>query len=64
MASAMAMAQRFSLANMVPQNQKQNSDPWPKIEQDTRRYVMRAQGDVFVMTGPVFEPGSPSIGSN
>ncbi len=49
---------------MVPQNPQQNSGPWSKIEQDTRRYVMRAQGDVFVITGPVFEPGSPTIGAN
>ena len=64
MPNATAMAQSFSLANMVPQNQKQNSGAWSKIEQDTRRYALRAKGDVFVITGPVFGPGSPSIGSN
>lgn len=58
-----AMAQSFSLANMVPQNPKQNSGPWAKIEEDTRRYVMRAQGDVFVITGPVFEVGAQRIGA-
>ena len=35
---------------------------WAKIEQDTRRYVRRAKGDVFVITGPVFTQGSPRIG--
>ena len=25
---------------------------------------MRAQGDVYVITGPVFAPGSPAIGAN
>lgn len=59
-----AMAQSFSLANMVPQNPKQNSGAWAKIEEDTRAYVMRAQGDVYVITGPVFAPGSPTIGTN
>ena len=59
-----AMAQSFSLANMVPQNSRQNSGPWAKIEKDTRHYVMRAKGDVFVITGPVFEPGGPTIGAN
>jgi endonuclease G len=59
-----AMSQSFSLANMVPQNRKQNSGPWAKIEQDTRRYVMRATGDVYVITGPVFGPSSPVIGPN
>lgn len=58
-----AMAQSFSLANMVPQDPKQNGGPWAKIEADTRRYVMRARGDVYVVTGPVFEPGAPRIGA-
>ena len=57
-----AMAQSFSLANMVPQDRKQNGGPWAKIEEDTRRYVMRAQGDVYVITGPVFESNPPRIG--
>ena len=57
-----AMAQSFSLANMVPQDRKQNGGPWAKIEEDTRRYVMRAQGDVYVITGPVFDANPPRIG--
>ena len=64
MPNATAMAQSFSLANMVPQDQKQNSGPWSKIEQDTRRYAARAKGDVFVITGPVFGPGSTTVGPN
>lgn len=59
-----AMAQSFSLANMVPQNIQHNGGAWAKIEQDTRRYVRRAQGDVYVITGPVFTPDSPRIGFN
>lgn len=59
-----AMAQSFSLANMVPQNPTQNSGAWSKIEQDTRRYALRAKGDVFVITGPVFGPNSQTIGAN
>ena len=58
-----AMTQSFSLANMVPQDPQQNSGPWSKIEQDTRRYAMRAQGDVYVITGPVFGPDSQTIGA-
>ncbi|GKS91191.1 DNA/RNA non-specific endonuclease [Acidovorax sp. SUPP2539] len=58
-----AMAQSFSLANMVPQDRAQNSGPWAKIEEDTRRYVMRARGDVYVITGPVFEAGAQRIGA-
>lgn len=58
-----AMAQSFSLANMVPQDQRQNSGPWNKIEQDTRKYIMRAKGDVYVFTGPVYANNSERIGA-
>ena len=57
-----AMAQSFSLANMVPQNAQQNGGSWAKIEQDTRKYALRAKGDVYVITGPVFESKAPTIG--
>ena len=58
------MAQSFSLANMVPQDIQHNGGAWAKIEQDTRRYIRRANGDVFVITGPVFTPESPRIVGN
>jgi hypothetical protein len=31
---------------------------------DTRHYVKRAKGDVFVITGPVFTDAGPRIGAN
>jgi len=62
MNTAKAMTQSFSLANMVPQDQRQNAGPWSKIEQDTRKYVMRAKGDVYVFTGPVYTEASKTIG--
>lgn len=64
MPTPVAMAQSFSLANMVPQSQKQNSGPWAKIEKDTRHYASRAKGDVYVITGPVFDQSSTTIGAN
>lgn len=64
MSTPTAMAQSFSLANMVPQNIQHNAGAWAKIEQDTRRYVLRAKGDVYVITGPVFSKDSPVIGRN
>ncbi|MCX2861311.1 DNA/RNA non-specific endonuclease [Paucibacter sp. PLA-PC-4] len=64
MATEDAMAQSFSLANMVPQAIRHNSGAWAKIEQDTRKYVQRAAGDVYVITAPVFANSSPRIGPN
>ena len=64
MATPTSMTQSFSLANMVPQNIQHNGGSWAKIEQDTRRYVLRAKGDVYVITGPVFTLASPVIGRN
>lgn len=64
MPTAQAMAQSFSLANMVPQSSKQNSGPWARIEKDTRSYAKRAAGDVYVITGPVFAADTGSVGSN
>lgn len=62
MPNAQAMAQSFSLANMVPQAPVNNQRSWAGIEKATRKYVMRAKGDVYVITGPVFEGSTETIG--
>lgn len=64
MATEEEMAQCFSLANMVPQYPVNNRKSWASIEKATRKYVMRASGDVFVITGPEFATNPPTIGSN
>lgn len=64
MATDDSMAQSFSLANMVPQYPINNRKSWAGIEKATRKYVMRASGDVFVITGTVFAPNPQTIGSN
>lgn len=64
MSTPESMAQSFSLANMVPQSVVSNRHAWANIEKATRKYVMRAAADVFVITGPVFEPNPPTIGAN
>lgn len=66
MPTAAAMEQSFSLANVVPQAAKHNGGVWAStVEQATRKFAARAGGNVYVITGPVFEPSiqqSPSIG--
>ena len=64
MATEESMAQSFSLANMVPQYPINNRKSWAGIEKATRKYVMRADGDIFVITGPVFGPIPQTIGLN
>ncbi|WP_137917178.1 DNA/RNA non-specific endonuclease [Hydrogenophaga sp. 2FB] len=59
MDNAQSMAQSFSLANTAPQAAELNRNAWAKVEIDTRRYVMRASGPVYVLTGPVFADAQP-----
>ena len=57
MPTVQAMAQSFTLANMVPQAQKHNGGAWAKsVEAVTRKYAGRATGDVYVITGPAYSP--------
>lgn len=59
MDNAQSMAQSFSLTNIAPQAPDLNRNAWAKVEIDTRRYVMRASGPVYVLTGPVFADAQP-----
>ncbi|EKZ98663.1 DNA/RNA non-specific endonuclease [Cupriavidus sp. HMR-1] len=61
--TAQAMAQSFSLANMTPQAPKNNREAWSSIESATRKYAMRAKGDVYVISGPVFSDRPQTIGA-
>ncbi|WP_114690342.1 DNA/RNA non-specific endonuclease [Polynucleobacter necessarius] len=59
MSNERAMAQSFSLANMMPQARQNNQGIWAKnIEEPTRAYVKRATGDVYVFTGSAGNSGS------
>jgi endonuclease G len=53
------MAQSFSLANMMPQARQNNQGIWAKrVEEPTRLYIKRVQGDIYVFTGSVGKAGS------
>ncbi|QKM65639.1 DNA/RNA non-specific endonuclease [Polynucleobacter tropicus] len=59
MSNERAMAQSFSLANMMPQARQNNQGIWAKnIEEPTRHYAKRATGDVYVFTGSTGNQGS------
>lgn len=49
-----AMAESFTLANMVPQNPTNNRHLWAHIEEAVRRIGLRAT-DTYVVTGPLFK---------
>ena len=59
-----AMAQTFALSNMIPQDAINNEQAWNKVESDVRKYVRRADGNVFVFTGPLFDSNHQTIGEN
>lgn len=58
------MSQSFALSNMVPQDPTSNRKVWNKVEQDTRKYALRASGNVFVFSGPIFDSGHETVGQN
>lgn len=59
-----AMSQSFSLANVIPQNATNNRKGWANIEKATRKFAMRAKGDVYVLTGPAYGNNPKSIGDS
>lgn len=62
MPDAQAMAQSFSLSNMVPQAPQNNRKTWAGLERATRKYAMRATGDVFVYSGVTYSGQVQAIG--
>lgn len=54
MPSQQAQHESFSLANVVPQNRRNNQQLWAAIEGATR-HLANQRGELFVLTGPIFE---------
>jgi endonuclease G len=55
--NAQAMAESFTLANVVPQDRVNNQRLWARIETAVRK-IAQKYGDAYVVTGPLFT-GSP-----
>jgi len=59
MSNERAMAQSFSLANMMPQARQNNQGIWAKnVEEPTRAYIKRVAGDIYVFTGSIGNSGT------
>ncbi len=58
-----AMQESFYLSNMVPQNTSMNSGIWSSLENATRACV-KSLGEAYVLTGPIFEGQSQTIGED
>ncbi len=54
MPTRQAQHESFSLANVVPQNRRNNQQLWAAIEGATR-HLVNQRGELFVLTGPIFE---------
>lgn len=54
MPTRQAQHESFSLANVVPQNRRNNQQLWAAIEGATR-HLTNQRSELFVMTGPIFE---------
>ncbi len=54
MPTRQAQHESFSLANVVPQNRRNNQQLWAAIEGATR-HLTNQRGQLFVLTGPIFE---------
>ncbi len=57
------MNQSFYLSNMVPQNPEMNRGVWAQLESAVRACTSR-QGDLYVLTGPVFNGRARYIGAD
>src|SRR5262249_654706 len=60
MATAQAQMESFTLANMAPQLPSLNRGIWEEIEEAVRNMAMR-DGDVYVVTGPMFGAGDQEL---
>lgn len=59
-----AMAQSFSMANIVPQNAPFNRGTWKQVEKAVQSHAARSQEPLHVFTGPVYLDEKPAVIGN
>ena len=65
MSTKSAQQDSFSLANMVPQNPKNNQQAWRNIEEAVRQVVQNSNEPAYLITGVAFLNAKvPTIGTN
>lgn len=52
--SPKAMSETFYLSNIIPQNARNNSGAWNRIEQKVRVWAMREKS-LWIITGPIYD---------
>lgn len=64
--TARGMAQTFALSNIFPQDSDNNRGPWRKIEADVRKYISRSEGNIYILSGLIFDKqeSSEKVGKN
>ncbi len=61
--SEKAMSESFYMSNMSPQAKEFNRGIWEHLESRVREWA-KADGELFIVAGPVLEPGLKTIGGN
>ena len=61
--SAKAMSESFYMSNMSPQAKEFNRGIWEQLESSVREWA-KSDGELYVVAGPVLEPGLKTIGKN
>ncbi len=59
-----ALSESYFYSNMTPQKSELNRERWAQLEDMLRQYVEEYGRPLYVVTGPVLEPGLDSIGPN
>ena len=58
--SLQAMSESFYMSNMSPQRPEFNRGIWKDLEENIRHFAVGC-GAIYVVTGPIFDPGMPCI---